>query len=249
MGLNDFQEIAKRSMVLFFVIDCSGSMMGSKIGSVNTALEELLPELKNVQESNADAIIKLAFLKFADDASWINQEPLELSNCSFRDLDADGSTNFNAACNELNLKLSTKAFMNEKVGSYAPCIFLLSDGLANEDYQEALNTLRKNPWFKNAIKVAVAIGDDADKNMLCDFTGSSDFVMTVHNPKDLTNCIKLVSIRASQIASTSSVSSINSEFKIENESCMDTAKNKEIASIIKTEIKEDESYDEGQDDW
>ena len=43
---DDAEEIAKKSMVLFFLIDCSGSMGGSKIGTVNSVMEELIPEIR-----------------------------------------------------------------------------------------------------------------------------------------------------------------------------------------------------------
>ena len=36
-------------MVLFFIIDQSGSMEGSKIGSLNTAMEEVIPEIPEVE--------------------------------------------------------------------------------------------------------------------------------------------------------------------------------------------------------
>ena len=36
-------KIARRTMVLFFVVDTSGSMMGEKIGSVNDAIRETVP--------------------------------------------------------------------------------------------------------------------------------------------------------------------------------------------------------------
>jgi uncharacterized protein YegL len=46
MGIFDKVEgIVKRQMVLFFIVDTSGSMMGTKIGTVNTAIREVLPEL------------------------------------------------------------------------------------------------------------------------------------------------------------------------------------------------------------
>ena len=38
-------------MVLFFLVDTSGSMYGTKIGTVNTAIEEIIPELKDLSES------------------------------------------------------------------------------------------------------------------------------------------------------------------------------------------------------
>ena len=60
---DDAEEIAKKSMVLFFLIDCSGSMGGSKIGTVNSVMEELIPEIKGIGGAAAD--IKLAVLKFS----------------------------------------------------------------------------------------------------------------------------------------------------------------------------------------
>jgi uncharacterized protein YegL len=46
MALTDKIEIPRRTMVLFFVIDTSGSMDGSKIGAVNTSIEEVIPAIK-----------------------------------------------------------------------------------------------------------------------------------------------------------------------------------------------------------
>ena len=44
MSLNEAVEaIPRKSMVLFFLIDTSGSMSGSKIGAVNAAIEEVIP--------------------------------------------------------------------------------------------------------------------------------------------------------------------------------------------------------------
>ena len=65
MGIYDkVVEIPRRTMVLFFLVDVSGSMFGSKIGTVNVAIEEIVPELKDLSENNADAQIKIATLAF-----------------------------------------------------------------------------------------------------------------------------------------------------------------------------------------
>ena len=42
--------VSKRSLVLFFLIDVSGSMKGTKIGELNTAMEELIPEIRRIGE-------------------------------------------------------------------------------------------------------------------------------------------------------------------------------------------------------
>ena len=55
MGLLDNESIPRRKMTLFFVIDTSGSMVGSKIGSVNDAIENVLPMIGEISDENPDA--------------------------------------------------------------------------------------------------------------------------------------------------------------------------------------------------
>ena len=205
MSLMDKIEIPRRTMVLFFIIDTSGSMDGSKIGTLNVAIEEVIPAIREVSDENADAQIKIAALEFSSGARWITKNgPIEADQFRWNYLDANGVTDFGAACKTLNDKLSTKAFMQEATGSFAPAIFLLSDGEPTDEWQSSLNALKQNNWFKAGVKVAIAIGDDANKDMLKEFTGSMEAVLETHNAATLKKMIKFVSVRASQVASKSS---------------------------------------------
>ena len=94
--------------------------------------------------------------------------------------------------------------MQSASGSFAPAIILLSDGGPTDDYNTGLVKLKANNWFKSAIKIAIAIGDDADKDVLKDFTGSSEAVITVHNIDALKQIIRVVAVTSSQIGSKSS---------------------------------------------
>jgi len=204
MSLVDKIEIPRRTMVLFFVIDTSGSMDGSKIGAVNTAIEEVIPAIREVSDENSDAQIKIAALEFSSGAVWITKNgPIEAEQFRWNYLDAAGVTDFGAALKSLNDKLSTKEFMQEATGSFAPAIFLLSDGEPTDDWERSLYDLKQNNWFKAAVKVAIAIGDDANKEVLKAFTGSIEAVLETHNAATLKKMIKFVSVRASQVASKS----------------------------------------------
>ena len=205
MGLLDkLVEVPRRTMVLFFMIDTSGSMSGAKIGAVNSAIEEVLPELKDISEGNADAQIKIAALRFSTGADWLYDSPIEAGMFRWNYLNAGGVTDFGVACEKLNEKLSRNAFMGDATGSFAPAIFLMSDGEPTDNYQKGLNRLKMNNWFKKAIKVAVAIGNDANKRVLQEFTGNPEAVLEVHTPAALKNMIRFVSVRASEIGSKSS---------------------------------------------
>lgn len=196
-------EIARRTMTLFFVVDASSSMAGAKIGAVNTAIREVLPELSDISSENADASIQLACLEFASDCCWlITPSPVE--EVTWNDLQANGMTSMGMAFEVLNQKLSRKEFLNSPTGCFAPVIFLMSDGYPTDEYESALGRLKINKWFKYAIRVAVAIGDDADKGLLAEFTGNPELVLTAHTPEALKAMIRFVSVTSSKIGSQSS---------------------------------------------
>ena len=94
--------------------------------------------------------------------------------------------------------------MQSASGSFAPAIILLSDGGPTDNYEAGLAKLQTNNWFKSAIKIAIAIGDDADKDVLKQFTGNSEAVITVHNIDALKQIIRVVAVTSSQIGSKSS---------------------------------------------
>ena len=245
MDILDTVPIPRKAMVLFFIVDTSGSMMGSKIGEVNSAIEEVIPELRELSNSNADSQIKIAVLEFSSGARWLTPNgPVEVESYFWNDMSANGVTDFGDACMKLNEKLSARAFMQEATGSYAPAIFLLSDGGPTDEYKKGIEVLWQNNWFKKAIKVAVAIGVDADKSVLAEFTGSSEAVLTVHTPAMLRKMIKFVSIRASEVASRSANVGTGG----------DDADSKQDAFIedlneFKVEVAESADVDEGGDVW
>jgi uncharacterized protein YegL len=231
MGLNDEVEPVRRTMVLFFLVDTSGSMSGSKIGSVNHAIDEVVPEIKKISMGNADAQIKIAVLKFDDSAEWITKNgPEEAETYIWRSLDATGMTAMGEACRHLQKKLSTKkgGFMQEATGSYAPAIFMMSDGQPNDDFEEGLKELKENNWFKASVKVAIAIGDDADKDVLAKFVGSPEGVITAHDPATLKKWIKFISVTASKVASKSS----NAKSNADGTPAPDNAKQDELNKAI-----------------
>ena len=202
MGIFDNVEgIVKRQMVLFFVVDTSGSMQGTKIGAVNTAIREVLPELKGIGGSDVD--LKIACLKFSSGCSWMHPSPVPVENFQWNNLSADGVTDFGSACKELSDKMSKEKFLSAPSASVAPAIFLMSDGEPTDDYKTGLDLLKQNNWYKYAIKVAVAIGDDANTDVLKEFTGNIEAVITVHTPEALRKMIRFVSITSSQIGSKS----------------------------------------------
>ena len=94
-----------------------------------------------------------------------------------------------------------------------------------------------NKWFKYALKIAVAIGAEADKQVLAEFTGDSETVVEVNNGKALRRLIKEITVTSSQIGSRSS--SLDGSGLITPEQA-DQAKQKELAGVIGGMVKPDD---------
>ncbi len=225
MGVLDSAEsVPRRTMTMFFMIDTSGSMEGSKIGAVNSAMEDVMPIIGDISENNPDAEIKIAVLDFSSEVKWLYDEPKTANNFQWRDVDADGLTSLGDACLKLEEKLhKNSGFMKSASGSFAPTIILMSDGEPTDNYQVGLNKLKSNNWFKAGLKFAIAIGDDANKDVLEEFTGSKEAILTVHNTEALKKIIRMVSVTSSQIASTSTSSGDKSKQEQMNDTIQDQA--------------------------
>ena len=201
--LDEIVSVPRRTLTLFLLIDTSACMEGNKIGAVNDAVVNVLPMLDEISQTNPDAEIKVAALEFSDKIRWMYDKPLPVSEFVWQDISAGGSSFLGNAFLELNKKLSRKSYMLEPEGSFAPMILLLSASTPEDNYNSALLELKDNKWFNLAIKVAIAIGDDADKNVLKEFTGSLEAVITVHNIDALKKMIRIIAITSSQIGSKS----------------------------------------------
>ena len=197
---------ARRQMVLFFIVDTSGSMDGVKIQTVNNAIGEVLPKIREISDGNADGEIRIAALGFDNAAYWQTEMPQKVESFVWSDLSANGGTNLADALHKLNEKLTRKegGFMVAAAGSFAPVLFLMSDGQPNDSsWERELEKLKENKWYKVAIKVALAIGSDADKDVLSKFTGTNETVLGVYTPEMLATAIKFVTVSTSQVGTSS----------------------------------------------
>ena len=203
-GLDDYAPAVRKVMTLFYVIDTSGSMQGSKVGQVESALEEVMQSLQEISDGSDDAEIKIAVLEFSTGASWITPEPVSPEGYRFKSFEACGVTDLGAACKELDKKLSRNEFLQTSAGAYPPVILLFSDGCPTDNWESGLTALQSNNWFKRSIKIAFAIGEDADKSILARFSGSSETVLDVKNKDQLRLMIEKASVITSVFASHSS---------------------------------------------
>lgn len=203
---------------ILFIIDVSGSMRGQRIATVNTAMENIVQELRRRDDMNA--IIKINIMEFCEQAQWVMNQPIPINDYDFTRLQVQPwITNYAPAFDLLNEKLSRKAFMNPDLGEYfAPLILFISDGEPTDptEFPNALTRLSKNGWFKKSSKYAIAVGEEAKSQdvirVLTMFAEDEKHVRYADEGEALCSLIEYVAIRASEVQTTMS-STVNSSDK------------------------------------
>ncbi|MBM3436288.1 MAG: VWA domain-containing protein [Bacteroidetes bacterium] len=194
-------ELAYRPLYFFWIADCSGSMTGEKIASLNYAIKSIIPSMQKAAENNPNAKLFIRALKFSSGAQWITSDPVEINNYDWEDLSANGVTDMGKAFDLLADQLKMPP-MPER--ALPPVLVLLSDGQPTDDYKDSLANLLSLPWGKKAVKVAVSIGDDALLDMLSEFTQNKELVLNAKNSNDLVTMIKWASTLAQLVSSPKS---------------------------------------------
>lgn len=72
------------------------------------------------------------------------------------------------------------------------------------DYKKSLDKLLHLPWGKKAVRIAISIGQDADDDVLQQFTGNRELVLQANNPQALVKMIKWASTAASLVSAPAS---------------------------------------------
>ncbi len=203
--IENLTESPRKELHVFYVLDTSGSMTGAKISALNHAMEETTEALKSLAKSNGDAKLKIAVMQFDSEWKWITSngpEDLE-EDFEYEHLEAGGLTEIGSALRELNDKLSRHAFLDSVTGALMPVIIFMTDGYATDDYENALEEIRKNRWFARGTKIGFALGDDPDIKMISSIVGNSEAVIRVTDLELFKRLMKFVSVTASMLVSKS----------------------------------------------
>jgi uncharacterized protein YegL len=182
--------IARRQLHFIFIVDCSGSMTGDRMASLNYAVRSSIPAMRSTAIDNPEIDVMLRVLAFADGARWVVPEPTPVAGFEWTDLSAGGETDLGAALLELASSLSSDRLPGRQM---PPVLVLLSDGLPTDNADAGLAALAGSELGASAVRIAIAIGSDADKTLLQNFIGRSDLVpLQANNAEMLVNQIKWV---------------------------------------------------------
>lgn len=193
-------ELAARPLHFIWMVDCSGSMgVDGKVQALNNAVREAIPHMKKVADENPYANVLVRAVRFSSGAQWHLTQPTPVGEFQWTDLEAEGVTDLGRGLDLVSAELAIPP-MTER--ALPPVLVLISDGQPTDDWQSALQRLTALPWGKKSVRIAVAIGEDCDLDVLQRFIGHAELKpLQANNPEALVKQIKWVSTAVLQAAS------------------------------------------------
>jgi uncharacterized protein YegL len=204
-------ELATRPLHFILLADCSGSMnIDGKIQALNNAIREAIPHMQAIANENPNAEILVRAIKFSDGATWHISQPTPIEKFQWVDLTSGGLTDMGEALSLLSEQLKIPPMSDRAL---PPVLVLISDGLPTDDINNGLKTLMALPWGKKSVRIAIAVGEDADQEILQRFIDNPNIKpLQANNADQLVKYIKWVStvILKSASSPSSQVNYMNS---------------------------------------
>ena len=156
-----------RPLHFIWLLDCSGSMREQgKIQSLNAAIREAVPHMRSAAATDPTTSVLLRVVAFGDEAAWHIAQPVPVEQFEWQDVTATGTTALGAA-----LELVAAELDPARLGGNPrmPILALVSDGYPTDDVDRGFAALDAAPLGKQALRVAIGIGEDADEEVLTRF--------------------------------------------------------------------------------
>ena len=180
--------LVRRQLQVILALDCSGSMRGSKIASLNYAMRAAIPELRAVAADNPEVDVRVRVLRYASDAQWLVQQPVPVEELQWPELVADGETHTGEALCRIAEVLTPEGMPGRQLPAV---VVLASDGHASDDIEAGLQRFFAAPYAPSAVRIAIAIGTDADLDILERFIDHPTLrPLRANNAQDLVRHIK-----------------------------------------------------------
>jgi uncharacterized protein YegL len=173
MSANSFPggAMARRPLHFIWILDCSGSMQGRKVQSLNAAIHHVIPQMREAARTNPGVQVLMRVITFSQGARWHIAQPTPVEQFDWTDVSAEGHTDMGQA-----LMLAAEALRTPPMpeSGLSPVLVLVTDGMPTDDFNAGLKALMAQRWGEKAVRVGIAIGGDADHHTLEKFIGNPE---------------------------------------------------------------------------
>ncbi|AFH93289.1 TPA: TerY-C metal binding domain-containing protein [Providencia stuartii] len=189
-----------RRLPIFFVLDCSESMVGENLKKMNDGLQMIVNDLR--KDPHALETAWISIIAFAGIAKTI--VPLtEVVSFYPPQLPIGGGTSLGSALKELSYQIDTQVQKTtyERKGDWKPVVYLLTDGRPTDNVAPEIQRW-KEKYASKVNLIAIGLGASADLNVLSQLT-ENVLLFTEAQEGDFTKFIKWIT--ASVVSQSRSV--------------------------------------------
>jgi uncharacterized protein YegL len=195
--------ISRRPLHFIILADCSGGMKGEKIQALNFAIADMMPHLAAWERDQEQAEIFVRAIAFATEPWWHIADPQPVAQLRWKLLQPvpKGLTNMGPA-----FALAADALAPGRIERRAlrPALLLITDGLATDPpgrFEAGLAALMAQPAGHAALRLAIAIGRDAQSAALDRFIGDSRVpVLLANSTEDIADRLVAASLAVSRMS-------------------------------------------------
>lgn len=190
-----YKPKAAKKLPVILLLDVSGSMSGEKIDTLYDCVVDMVQSF--VDAAVKETMIDVAIITFGESVD------LHTPYTSAADLQKNGISRFHAnGMTPLGTALRmAKDMIEDKTVTpshiYRPAILLVSDGQPNDSWRNPLDNFINDGRSQKCQRFAIAIGNDADKKILAQFTGNPNNVMLADDAADIEKSFEKFSMSVS----------------------------------------------------
>jgi uncharacterized protein YegL len=194
-SLGEFTRTGARPLPVLLLADVSGSMSpDSKIGALNRAIREMLDTFRG--EDDVRAEIHVGVISFGGTVRE-HLEPKPAREVVWQDLTTSGGTPMGEAFNLAAALMEDKKRLSSRC--YRPMVVLMSDGQPTDRWEEGLERLNRSERAMKADRMALAIGADADDEVLTRFvSATSGRVFRSDEARQIHSFLRYITVSATQ---------------------------------------------------
>ena len=196
--------VARRPLHFIVMADCSGSMKGENMQALNYALRSMLPHLASWERDQLQAQLLIRVLAFATRPRWHVPGPTSVADLSaqWRDLEFahQGLTNMGPAFRAIGEVLGPDQLERRAL---RPAILLITDGQPTDPpggFELGLAALLGSAAGRSSLRLAVAVGRDANSAPLNRFRSPDAPVLVAESIDDIVDTLVTASIALSRMS-------------------------------------------------
>ena len=189
-----------RKLPVLLLVDVSGSMgQHGKLAAQNESITQMIEGF--AEDSHTRGVVRLAIVTFGGEAAELAVEPGDIDAIHWHPpTEPRGRTPMGAALGMANELLSDPRLVPES--AYQPVIVLTSDGLPTDRWREPFDELLKSRRGRQANRLAIGIGEDADDAMLSSFVSDGVPVLKADEGKDIVEFFRRITLSVTRAITT-----------------------------------------------